>query len=62
MKKFNVRYVAYDNHEFNHRNGNMIIEAETKEEANQIIRSKSNWNEEFYSEMIEEITEDSKNE
>ena len=39
--KFKVYYTAYDNHEWRHENGEEVVEANSAEEAREIIESRS---------------------
>lgn len=55
MKKFRVQYTAYHNDLWQHRKGEMIVEANSKEEAKEIVKDKSDMCEEYFADYIEEI-------
>lgn len=57
MKKFKVDYTSYDNSEWRHSNLSTIIEAESKEQAKQIVEDRTNIVMTFYVDHIEEIVE-----
>lgn len=55
MKKFRIRYRAYDNDYWRHRDAEMIVEANNEDEAKEIVRNKSNYEEEYIPTSVEEI-------
>lgn len=55
MKKYEVRFTAYDNCEWKHRDGEMIVEANSEEEAKKIVRNKSDCREEYFADYVREI-------
>ena len=48
MKKYNVYFTAYDNHEWRHRDGITTVEANSEKEAKERVQNYSNCNEEFF--------------
>lgn len=54
MKKFKVTYTAYSNHEWTHDTHVDIIEADSKEDVEKIVRNWDNYNATYFPERIEE--------
>lgn len=55
MKKYKVYFTAYDNNEWRHRKGNIILEVNSEDEARKIIEDKSNYFEEYFVNRIEVV-------
>ena len=54
MKKFKVVYTVYSNHEWSYDTDIDIIEAESKEDVEKIVREWSSYDKAYFPERIEE--------
>lgn len=55
MKKYKVWYKAYDNDAWIHRDGEVIVEANSPEEAKEIVHGYSNFAEEYFATSVQEV-------
>lgn len=55
MKKYKVWYKAYDNDAWIHRDGETIVEANSPEEAKEIVHGYSDFAEEYFATSVQEV-------
>lgn len=53
--KYKVYFSAYDNDDWRHRDGIEIVEANSADEAKEIIKNKSDYFEEYFVDKVEEL-------